>query len=103
VPIVRCFAAAALLLAGCAAAPRNEDLLLARSLVGEAREAGAALYAPAELDRATSLLSQAEEALRRNDTAQAKPLLDEASVDAQVALAKIGQPGARARLADSRL
>ncbi len=97
-PIVRCLVAA-LLLAGCAAAPRNADLALARSLVGEARQAGAALYAPAELDRATQLLSQAERALRRNHAARAKALLDEATVDAQLVLAKIGQPGARARLA----
>ena len=96
--IVRC-TLAALCLAGCTSLPpANDDLRLARSLVEEARVAGAALYAPEDLDKASDRLNAAENALRHNDYAQAKPLMQEATVYAQLALAKTGTPGARARL-----
>ena len=79
--------ASALGLSACGTEPRQiAELSRAHTLVEQAEQAGAQQFAPADLDSARNKLQQAEQ--KHTDDELAARLSQEASIDAQVALAR---------------
>lgn len=85
------YAAASLalgLLAGCAMTPPpSQQMAVSRAAVESARAAGGNQYAPVELQQAMNKLDAAEQAMAREDYAEAKKLAEQAEVDARLASA----------------
>jgi hypothetical protein len=86
-----------LLIAACATTPPpTGELDDAVTLVGRAREGGAARYAPVEMGFAEDKLARAHAAHDGKDHAAATTLAQQAQVDAELALVKARQAKARA-------
>ncbi|QDQ27552.1 DUF4398 domain-containing protein [Chitinimonas arctica] len=80
-----------LMLAACASQPLpNEQLAVGKSAVDAAQTAGAAEYAPLELDAAREKIARASTAQRAKHYEEARRLAAEAEVDAELARAKAG-------------
>ena len=82
--------ASALLLAGCAAEVERptEEMTRAKTLIDQAEKAGAQRYAAAELQQAREKLQDADEAVDDGKGEVAKRLAMEATVDAELAVAR---------------
>lgn len=77
------------LLAGCATTPPpSQQMAVSRAAVESARAAGGNQYAPVELQQAMTKLDAAEQAMAREDYAEARTLAEQAEVDARLASAK---------------
>lgn len=85
-------------LAGCASAPPpNGTMNQALSQLQAARDAGAADYAPVDLDMAQGKFSQAQKAMASRKYDEAALLADESSADSELARAKARLGAARAQ------
>jgi hypothetical protein len=82
--------AATLLLAACAApaVPPDDALAAAMAAIEDAQRAGAAEYAPAELNEARDKLAEAHTAVQRKDFDFAKRLAEATEIDARLAQAR---------------
>jgi hypothetical protein len=82
--------AAAAIAAGCASKPPRptEEMTRAQTLVDQAEQAGAQQYASAELTQARQKLQAADDASDKGKTDAAQRLANEATLDAQLAVAK---------------
>ncbi len=90
---------AGLALAGCASVPPpNDSMNLAQSRLQEARDAGAADYAPVDLGFAQDKFQQAQDAMAERKYAVAADLAAESSADAELARAKARLGAARAQI-----
>lgn len=86
-------------LAGCASAPPPDGAMnLAQAQLREARDAGAASYAPVDLDFAQSRFQQAQMAMAKRKYDEAFQLANEAGADAELAKAKARLGAARAQV-----
>lgn len=86
-------------LAGCASAPPPDGAMnLAQAQLQEARDAGAADYAPVDLDYAQSRFQQAQTAMAKHKYDEAFQLANEAGADAELARAKARLGAARAQI-----
>ncbi|WP_266169923.1 DUF4398 domain-containing protein [Dyella subtropica] len=96
-------------LGGCASVPPPDGAMsLAQSQLRAARDAGAADYAPVDLDFAQNKFQQAQAAMARSKYEDAAALAEEAQADAELARAKARLGAARAQIqnkaeANSRL
>ena len=100
-PSHRLLAACCLLaLSGCASEALNAQLATSREAVDQARIAGAAETAPAELDAATDKLNRAAVAARNRHKKDAMRLAREAQVDANLARARTDSSQARMAAAE---
>jgi Domain of unknown function (DUF4398) len=76
-------------LAACGGVPAPEaEMSAAQTAVTGAEEAGAAEYAPSDLDRARDKLIRAQSAMQEEENDEARRLAEQALVDARVAEAK---------------
>lgn len=76
-------------LAGCASPPvPREQLAVGQASIEAAQSAGAAEFAPVELNRARDKFTQAQLAVKEDRLVSARRLAEEADVDAQVARSK---------------
>lgn len=92
-----------LALAGCATVPPpNDSMTLAQSRLQEARDAGAADYAPVDLGFAQDKFQQAQAAMAERKYADAADLATESSADAELARAKAQLGAVRARILDKQ-
>jgi len=84
------FATSAALMAvvGCAAQRPVPELASAKTLISQAEQAGATQFASADLESARSKVRQADDQAHDNNTVVAIRLANEASADAEVALAR---------------
>lgn len=85
------FAAAVLLLAGCASpqkAPATADVAVSRNAVENAVSAGAAELAPEEINAARDKMMRANQALAARDYKLARELAIQAQADAKLAQSK---------------
>jgi hypothetical protein len=82
--------AAAAVVAGCASKPARptEEMTRAQTLVDQAEQGGAQQYASAELTQARQKLQAADDASDKGKTDVAQRLASEATLDAQLAVAK---------------
>jgi hypothetical protein len=82
--------AAAAVAAGCASKPARptEEMTRAQTLVDQAEQGGAQQYASAELTQARQKLQAADDASDKGKTDVAQRLASEATLDAQLAVAK---------------
>jgi Domain of unknown function (DUF4398) len=90
-PSIRVVIASATLVAliGCATSPRSmPDLAASHALIAQAEQSDAPQYASADLESARHKVQQADEDAREGKTVPAMRLASEASVDAQVAMAR---------------
>ncbi len=88
-----------LALAGCASVPPpNDSMNLAQSRLQDARDAGAADYAPVDLGFAQDKFQQAQDAMAERKYAVAADLAAESSADAELARAKARLGAARAQI-----
>ncbi|MET0332444.1 MAG: DUF4398 domain-containing protein [Dyella sp.] len=86
-------------LAGCASAPPPDGAMnTAQAQLREARDAGAANYAPVDLDFAQSRFQQAQMAMSKRKYDEAFQLANEAGADAELAKAKARLGAARAQV-----
>jgi membrane-bound lytic murein transglycosylase len=82
-------AAIAVVSAGCASTPRPDpEITRARTLIEQAEKAGAQQYAAVELDQARNKLRLADAANRDGKRDDARARANEASADAELALAR---------------
>ena|SRR5260370_83012 len=90
------------LLSGCAATPPSvEETKLVESAIARAIDAGAAIYAPAELSLAQDKLALARRFLRaHSDTKPAIWLLEQSQVDAELAFIKAAATTRRTAVSD---
>jgi tetratricopeptide (TPR) repeat protein len=86
-PIVAC--SLVLITGGCSNVPKPiGEIASAETAISGAQSSGASEYAPVELDRATSKLQRAKEAVKKENYAEATLEADEALADANLARAK---------------
>ena len=86
-PVVAC--SLVLITAGCSNVPKPVgEIASAETAISGAKSSGASEYAPVELDRATSKLQRAKEAVKKENYAEATLEADEALADANLARAK---------------
>ena len=93
------FAAAALLLTGCASpqkAPATADVAVSRNAVENAVSAGAAELAPEEINAARDKMMRANQALAARDYKLARELAIQAQADAKLAQSKANSAKATA-------
>ena len=93
------FAAAVLLLAGCASpqkAPATADVAVSRNAVENAVSAGAAELAPEEINAARDKMMRANQALAARDYKLARELAIQAQADAKLAQSKANSAKATA-------
>jgi hypothetical protein len=92
-----------LVLAGCASVPPpNDSMNLAQNRLQEARDAGAADYAPVDLGFAQDKFQQAQAAMAERKYAMAADLATESGADAELARAKARLGAVRARILDKQ-
>ena len=102
-PNIRLLAASAVLLTavGCASTPKAApDVAGARALVSQAEQSGAQQFASADLEAARSKLRQADQDMRDDKSVLATQRAEEASVDAEVAIARTRAIKSEQALAD---
>jgi len=75
-------------LVACASAPPPANLTRAQTLIEQAAQNGAQRFAAADLDRARTKLHEARQAADEDHNDKAVTLADEASADAELALAR---------------
>ncbi len=96
-------AASTALLAACASVPPpKEQLAVTETEFRNAQSTGAATTASVELERARAKISEARAAIKDEDNARARRLLEEAEVDARRAAAKANADRADKALAELR-
>ncbi len=92
-------AALALALTSCVTVPPPDDsMTLAQNLLQDARDAGAADYAPVDLGFAQDKFQQAQAAMSERNYAAAADLAQESTADAELAAAKARLGAARAQI-----
>jgi Domain of unknown function (DUF4398) len=102
-PNIRVVAVSAVLLAavGCASTPKSvPDIAGARALISQAEQSDAQQYASADLEAARSELRQADQNVHDNKPVLATRLAQEASTDAEVAMARTRAIKSEQALAD---
>jgi hypothetical protein len=102
-PRIRLVAASALLLAavGCASTPTSvPDIAGAHALISQAEQSDAQNFASADLESARSKLRQAEDQQKNDKPLIATQLAQEASADAEVAMARTRAIKSEQALAD---
>lgn len=102
-PRIRLVAASALLLAavGCASTPTSvPDIAGAHALISQAEQSDAQNFASADLESARSKLRQAEDLQKNDKPLIATQLAQEASADAEVAMARTRAIKSEQALAD---
>ena len=83
------FCSLVLITGGCSSVPKPVgEMASAGTAISGAESSGASKYAPVELERATSKLQRAEEAVKKENYAEATRYADEALADANLARAK---------------
>jgi len=88
-----------LALAGCATVPPPNDVMnLAQTRLQQARDAGAADYAPVDMGFAQGKFQQAQEAMADRKYADAANLAEESRADSELAQAKAKLGAARAQM-----
>jgi hypothetical protein len=103
IPRIRLVAASALLLAavGCASMPTSvPDIAGAHALISQAEQSDAQNFASADLESARSKLRQAEDQQKNDKPLIATQLAQEASADAEVAMARTRAMKSEQALAD---
>lgn len=82
-------ASALILVTGCSSVPKPVgEIASAGTAISGAESSGASEYAPVELDRATTKLQNAENAVKKENYAEATRYANEALADANLATAK---------------
>jgi hypothetical protein len=80
--------AALVAVAGCASPRPVPELATAKTLISQAEQSGATQYASADLESARSKVRQADDQAHDNNTVVATRLANEATADAEVAIAR---------------